>query len=432
MKYIFYLILLFFNFGFLRADSDTPGNSDITNSGDNNGITGTGDNNGITNTGDNNGITNTGDDPNALTEENKEKITVNGIAYIYDVKVEVFDNLKNAFRKYSEDNNLGIDINIEIYTPSNTTEYKDFGFFLESIFNKKNGKKRYDIVFYYDTYTSILGRHFVELEKYIDTSRIDMYERSIIDASCVYNNKVIGLPVFFDTNVLYSNTVLLGKHGRDIPKTWDQLIDTAVYIRDQEKAQGNTDFDPFLGIFSANVEGALSLFEVTTSCRNKNSDPFPDETSETFREGIQILKRIKENLLNSAELFESNMEYTIGKFYQGKALFVKFYMGSYPPLYKPSVVPGKNEGVTGTIPAAFSVSLNRYIVDDEKIRNAALKVIDFFTSKETQKEYIVKKNLLSAMTRLYYDPEVCASFECDVFLKSKPFVNLSINNTEIG
>jgi len=64
---------------------------------------------------------------------------------------------------------------------------------LESIFYKNNGKKKYDIVFYYDTYTPILGHHFVELEKYIDSSRIDMYERSIIDGSCVYNNKVIGL-----------------------------------------------------------------------------------------------------------------------------------------------------------------------------------------------------------------------------------------------
>jgi len=44
--------------------------------------------------------------------------------------------------------------------------------------------------------------------------------------------------------------ILLGKYGKDIPKTWDQLIETAAYIRDQEREQGNTDFDPFLGIFS--------------------------------------------------------------------------------------------------------------------------------------------------------------------------------------
>jgi len=50
------------------------------------------------------------------------------------------------------------------------------------------------------------------------------------------------------------------------------------------------------------VEGALSLFEVTTSCRESNKDPFPNETTETFREGIQVLKKIKENLLNSRKL----------------------------------------------------------------------------------------------------------------------------------
>ena len=61
-------------------------------------------------------------------------------------------------------------------------------------------------------------------------------------------------PIFIDTNVLYSNTILLNKHNKEIPKTWNQLIETAVYIRDQEKELfNNTSFDPFLGIFSGIV-----------------------------------------------------------------------------------------------------------------------------------------------------------------------------------
>ncbi len=94
---------------------------------------------------------------------------------------------------YSKEKKLGIDINIEIFTPSNTTEFKDFGLYLESILNKKNGKTKYDIIFYYDTYTPVIGHHFVGLEQYLGSEQIDMYERSIIDECCVYNDNVIGI-----------------------------------------------------------------------------------------------------------------------------------------------------------------------------------------------------------------------------------------------
>jgi len=44
---------------------------------------------------------------------------------------------------------------------------------------------------------------------------------------------------------------LLKKYGKEIPKTWDQLIETAIYIRDQERdLYNNTSFEPFLGGFS--------------------------------------------------------------------------------------------------------------------------------------------------------------------------------------
>jgi len=76
--------------------------------------------------------------------------------------------------------------------------------------------------------------------------------------------------------------------------------------------------------------------------------------------------------------------------------------------------------------------LNRYIVDDEVKKNAALNIIKFFTSKETQKEYILKQNVFSAITDLYYDSDVCQNFKCDVYLNSRPFTKLAIRYPESG
>jgi len=372
MKYIFYLLLLLFNFGFSRA----------------------------------------------VTQ-------IKGIAYLYEIKIDVFSNLVKEYNKYSEKNNLDISLEVELFTSANSTVYLDFGSFLESIFKNKSVRNKYDLIFYFDTYTHTFGSHFINLEKYLPPEKIDVFERSIIDTSCLYDNKIVGLPVFFDTNVLYSNLILLKKYEKEIPKTWDQLIDTAMYIRDQERdLYNNTDFDPFHGIFSRSSEGGLSFFEVIASCRESNVAQFPDEASTEYKEGVEMIKRIRDSLYDSNELFESNMNYAISKFYAGQVLFIKFYMGSYPPIYEPSIVPGKKEGVAGTLPASFVISVNRYI-DNDETREAALNVLEFFTSKNTQKEFILKKNVLSAMKNLYYDPEICANFKCDVFLKSRPFTKLA-------
>jgi len=43
--------------------------------------------------------------------------------------------------------------------------------------------------------------------------------------------------------------MLLSKHNRVIPETWDELIETASYIIEQEKIQGNNDLVGYLGNF---------------------------------------------------------------------------------------------------------------------------------------------------------------------------------------
>jgi len=127
------------------------------------------------------------------------------------------------------------------------------------------------------------------------------------------------------------------------------------------------------------------------------------------------------------------MTYALERFRAKKVLFMKFYMGSVETDYESSVIPGKKEGVTGTIPGVFSVSLNRYTINDEAKRNAALHVIKHITSKEIQKKHIIiNGHSLSAITDLYHDPDVCQAINCDVFLQSRPFTKLSVRYPESG
>lgn len=49
------------------------------------------------------------------------------------------------------------------------------------------------MIFYFDTYTNTFGSHFINLENYLPPEKIDVFERSIIDSSCIHENKIVGL-----------------------------------------------------------------------------------------------------------------------------------------------------------------------------------------------------------------------------------------------
>jgi len=53
--------------------------------------------------------------------------------------------------------------------------------------------------------------------------------------------------------MLYSNKYLLEKHHKSVPKTWDELLDSAKYILDEEKKAGVTDYVGYNGLFTGNL-----------------------------------------------------------------------------------------------------------------------------------------------------------------------------------
>ena len=47
-------------------------------------------------------------------------------------------------------------------------------------------------------------------------------------------------PVSFDFAVLYTNFNYIYKYNKTIPTTWEELIETSKYIRDEEEKLNNT------------------------------------------------------------------------------------------------------------------------------------------------------------------------------------------------
>ena len=76
------------------------------------------------------------------------------------------------------------------------------------------------------------------LDAYLGADKAKMmarYLKAYADANQV-NGKVVALPYFADSQFLYYRKDLLEKYKRPVPKTWDEMMETAKIIMDGEKS----------------------------------------------------------------------------------------------------------------------------------------------------------------------------------------------------
>ena len=61
--------------------------------------------------------------------------------------------------------------------------------------------------------------------------------------------EILKQPVQLSYSVLYSNHNLLKKYDKQIPTTWDELIETSKYILKKEQDANNTNIIAYNGLF---------------------------------------------------------------------------------------------------------------------------------------------------------------------------------------
>eukprot|EP00833_Pecoramyces_ruminatium_P018892 jgi/Orpsp1_1/1192924/evm.model.d7180000096934.1 len=148
------------------------------------------------------------------------------------------------FNNYSIENKLNATLYLKSYTLSDKID--SFGALIESLFIKKTNK--YDLIYYDNAYTQKYGKYLLDLKKYLPKEHIEMYNEKIISESCIFEDKIVGLPYTVGYTFLYSNNILLNKYNKTIPKTWEELIDTGKFIKEKEK-ENNPDLVAYNGFF---------------------------------------------------------------------------------------------------------------------------------------------------------------------------------------
>eukprot|EP00833_Pecoramyces_ruminatium_P006823 jgi/Orpsp1_1/1180855/evm.model.c7180000074881.1 len=332
---------------------------------------------------------------------------------MFDTKSKIFSSEVDDFNEYSKKNSLNITLKINLITPLSGTY--DYNSLLETLFNKNSLK--YDIIFSSARIAAKFADKFEDLNKYSSTDYSNQFHREVYN-SCLNEGRLIGLPASADVSVLFSNTKYLNKYKKRIPKTWDELINTTKYIINEERKLNNTELSGYNGLFCDCEEGTGSLYEFIYSFRDSVESEFPELTSKNAIEALEMIKRMKEEISSEIE-FKNKNNYSESKIDNGKSLFVKYwYMNFTDMQYMVSPLPGRVENISGGIIGGTNMGINKLINEERK--NAAIKAIEFITSKVNLKKYVINTKLYMPIKDLYDDEDVCNSLECEVFKNIQP------------
>ncbi|KAL6590477.1 periplasmic binding protein-like II [Neocallimastix californiae] len=339
-------------------------------------------------------------------------VTINIIAFTQNGGNLLYSPMVNDFNKYSIDNNLNIKLKLNLFSELNSTIITtDYESTLDSLFQRKSNK--YDLIFFDNIYIKRFGPYLLNLKNVLPKDHIDMYMEGVAKQTCMYNDKLVGLPMTIDCTLLYYNQEYLDKYNKELPKTWDDLIETGQYILNEEKKLNNTDFVPYNGLFSELEIGICSIYEFIYSFRNSVESSFPNIRSQEAVNALEKMKEIKEKL-NLDTIYKQDEGFTISKIFDKNYLFLKFWIIPYfVQVSRITYLPGVKEGISGSTIGGHNLGISIY--SDPKHRNATIEALKFLTSKNMQRKYIALNDYFSPIPSLYEEDEVCSVVNCTFY-----------------
>ncbi|KAL6630151.1 hypothetical protein U3516DRAFT_822234 [Neocallimastix sp. 'constans'] len=356
-------------------------------------------------------------------------ITFKALTYSY-FEENRYSDLIDEFNKYSKDNNLDIYIQLNALSPKNSSLHtSDYASTVDLLLQKKSNK--YDIYIYNFIFSQKYGPYLMDLKELLTEEEINQYNPKYLSSS-YYDNKLVGIPLRLEYNILYYNELLLNKYQKEVPKTWDELIETAKFIINEESKINNTIIG-YNGMCPDSETGTTSLFDFLYSFRNTVDSPFPEINSPELKNALVKLKQIK-NEISNEELFSMSTINIYFDLFNDKSLFIKYvnreddasvFNYKIDKSFKMGILPGNKENISGSSIWADNIGITNFISDEKKEK--ANIVMSYLTSKENQRKLILKFKSYSAITSLYKDEKICKEIDCHFFEKNQFFVRPTNN-----
>ncbi len=236
------------------------------------------------------------------------------------------------------------------------------------------------------------------------------YLKAYVDANQV-NGKLMALPYFADSQFMYYRKDLLEKYKRPVPKTWDEMMETAKIIMDGEK-------NPQLQGFStagAPIEGTVCTFLVPLwgAGSDMTKDGKLNLDTPQARQPFQLYGRMKQAGVLPRNIAEIATDRIRIDFQAGNVIFAMTwgYVWNRVENDADSKVKGKVGvaklphdvgGTSATCIGGWQVAVSAF----SKNKQEAVKFARYLSSPEVSKMQAVLASHLPVFPSVYKDPEV--------------------------
>lgn len=264
----------------------------------------------------------------------------------------------------------------------------------------------------------IIKDHLLDLKPYSQGAEAEHFPAVI--ANNTVAGRLLGMPWYTETGLLYYRSDLLQKYGLKPPETWDDLAAAAAKVQAGERAAGKPDFHGY--IFQAKAYEGLSCNAIEWIAGSGGG------TLVDTQGNITINNAAAAKALNTAAgwigtispvgVLNYGEEDGRGVFQNGGALFLR----SWPYVWAPSqsadsLIKGKvgvmalprGSGAAGTSHAGtlggWQLAVSKYSANPA----AAASLVLHMTSAEVQKDRAIHGSFNPSRPALYKDPDIIAA-----------------------
>jgi trehalose/maltose transport system substrate-binding protein len=256
---------------------------------------------------------------------------------------------------------------------------------------------------------------------------------SIVESQTV-DGKLVAVPFFTDAPALYYRKDLLEKHGAAVPTTWEELTATAQQVMEAERAEGAPDLWGYVWQGAA-YEGltcnALEWVKSNGGGQIIEADGTISINNEAAVGAIEMAKGWV-GTISPPGVLSYMEEESRGVWQTGNAVFMRNWPYAYalgngndsPIKDKFDVAPlpsGGGDTTSAATLGGWNLAVSTYSPNQE----AAVSLVKFLASTETQKQRALSNSQLPTIISLYDDPDIAAAQPLiprwkDIFLNAVP------------
>jgi len=239
-----------------------------------------------------------------------------------------------------------------------------------------------------------------------------------IIASQTVNGRLVAMPLYTDAPALFYRKDLLEKYGKQPPKTWDEMEATAKEIQEKERAAGQKDLWGY--VFQGNAYEGLTCnaLEWVKSSGGGQIIETDGTISINNEKAAAALDRAKGwiGTISPSGVLAYQEEESRGVWQTGNAVFMRNWPYAYALGNGPdSPVKGKFDVTTlpvaaeGDKPSSALGGWNLAVSKYSKSPDAAIELVKFLTSKDSQKQRAIELSNLPTLSALYDDKDIAAA-----------------------